>query len=394
MVPVAASNASNLLLRDAERTLLRLVDEATDDVDVAFAGYLCQDVARRAALAQVASRAVARRGAARSYRDVAVLGFAADAADTTGPDLAAAAAWLAGTSPMVAGVPTGIVEDRVALLGAALGARRIGGECSLRPWLLNLLSGSARDDATDLAVLRAAAYVLNTDIRTGTPAPDAHLALARAGLLPLEGVDAEAAVATLLRGDLATEPRRAALQLAALDAVRALLPSISLARTSLDDVGRLLRRAGTALHQWTWEERSPVRGGTARQWHVDHEYHVQNFLWAILSPVFADLRREEYTEPVGPRQPRLDLGIPSLRLIIEAKFWRAKDSASDFVEQIAADSSLYFTSESRRYDHLLVFTWDDARRTEEHAELERGLRVLPRVLDAVTISRPGKMRDR
>lgn len=197
-------------------------------------------------------------------------------------------------------------------------------------------------------MLRSAAYVLGADIGTSTPAPDAHLALARAGLLPLDGADAEAAVLTLLRGDLATEPRRAVLQLAALDAVRALLPSISLAKTSLDDVGRLLRRAGAALHQWTWEERSPVRGGTARQWHIDHEYHVQNFLWAILAPLFADLRREEYTEAVGPRQPRVDLGIPSLRLIVEAKFWRARDSASDFIEQIAADSSLYFTGESRR----------------------------------------------
>lgn len=380
-----------LLLRDAERTLQRMVDEATDDVDLAFIACILGNADRRIALAHAADRVAEHRGAARSYRDAAVLGFAAEASGTASDDLTSVAAWLAGTSPLVAGVPTGIVADRVALLGAALGARRLGASSPLKDWLLKLMVSSDRDDATDAALLQAAAYVLGADVRTGSAAADAQFALAQVGLLPIEGLSGEPVVRLLLQGDLATEPRRAALQLAALDGVRTLLASISLAQPSIGEVARLLRRASAALHQWTWEERAHVRGGTPRKWHVDNEYHVQNLLWAILAPVFADLRREEYMEQVGPRQPRTDLGIPSLRLIVEAKFWRERDSASDFIEQIAADASLYFAGEPRRYDHLLVFTWDDARRTEAHAELERGLRRLPRVVDAVTISRPGKM---
>jgi hypothetical protein len=134
-----------------------------------------------------------------------------------------------------------------------------------------------------------------------------------------------------------------------------------------------------------------VRNGTARQWHVDHEYPVQNLLWAILRPAFPDLRREEYTDPVGLLYPRLDLGVPSLRLIIEVKFWRASTTAAQMVEEIASDSSVYFNSQARRYDSLVPLVWDNARRTERYDDLLRGLRSLPRVVDAVVLSRPGKM---
>ena len=108
--------------------------------------------------------------------------------------------------------------------------------------------------------------------------------------------------------------------------------------------------------------------------------------------MFPDLQREEYTEPLGPLQPRVDLGLPSLRLIIEVKFWRDSLTAAKLVEQIASDSSVYFTGIERRYDELMVFVWDEARRTEDHEELLRGLRVLPRVVDAIVMPRPGKMR--
>lgn len=134
-----------------------------------------------------------------------------------------------------------------------------------------------------------------------------------------------------------------------------------------------------------------MQNGTARQWHIEHEYHVQNLLWTILRPAFPDLRREEYTDPVGPLHPRLDLGIPSLRVIIEVKFWRESTSAAQLVEQIAADSSVYFNSATRRYDSFVPFVWDHARRTERHDELLQGLRSLSHVVDAVVIARPGKM---
>lgn len=210
-------------------------------------------------------------------------------------------------------------------------------------------------------------------------------------LLPRSNIDAAKVVDAMLRGEVSTDSRGAVLQLAAIADVRARLPTIDLARASSADVGSLLRRVPVALQQWTWEQRPMVRGSATRQWHVDHECQVQNLLWAILAPVFQDLRREEYTESVGPLQPRVDLGIPSLRLIVDVKFWRDSLPAAKLVEQIASDSSAYFTGAERRYDDLVVFVWDDARRTEKHDELLRGLRLLPHVIEAVVVARPGKM---
>jgi hypothetical protein len=388
MVPVGAPE---LLLCDAERTLRAVLDDVADDVDSAFIAYVSRDRGWLPRLEQAATSARSRRGAERSYRDVAVLGFWAEVSGNAGTELDDVTAWLAGTSPVVAGLPTGIVEDRVALLGAALALRHVGANSPLRGWLRPLTKASERDTGNDLALLRAAAALLDVSVATASVAPEAELALSRLGLLPRSSVDLGKVVNAMIRGDLASEPRSAVLQLMALDEVRARLPSVDVARASTEDIGRLLRRVPVALQQWTWEERAMTRGGAPRHWHIDHEYHVQNLLWALLAPVFPDLRREQYTEPVGPLQPRADLGLPTLRLLIEVKFWRDTLTGAKLVEQIAADSSIYFTGSERQYDDLLVFVWDDARRTETHDGLVRGLCALPRVVDAVVVSRPGKM---
>jgi hypothetical protein len=59
-----------------------------------------------------------------------------------------------------------------------------------------------------------------------------------------------------------------------------------------------------------------------RQWHVDHEYHVQNMLWFLLAPIFPDLDDEQYLTKIGQKNPRADLYLPSMKLIVEAKFLR------------------------------------------------------------------------
>src|SRR5690606_38787323 len=99
---------------------------------------------------------------------------------------------------------------------------------------------------------------------------------------------------------------------------------------------------------------------------------------------------EDYTPKIGPYQPRADLGIPSLRVIVEAKFWRESVKAQKMIEEIAADSSIYFVAGSS-YSALVPFIWDDARRTEEHEPLVSGLRQLRHVADAVVVARPGLM---
>jgi hypothetical protein len=104
---------------------------------------------------------------------------------------------------------------------------------------------------------------------------------------------------------------------------------------------------------------------------VDNEYHVQNLLWLLIAPIFPDLIDEDATPKVGPVQPRADIGIPSLRVIVEAKFMRPTDAPKDMIEQIAEDASLYLVLGSK-YDSLIPFIWDDSRRTEHHGEMVRG----------------------
>ena len=69
---------------------------------------------------------------------------------------------------------------------------------------------------------------------------------------------------------------------------------------------------------------------------------------------------------------------------------RATMSPQDLIEEIAADASLYLTSNSN-YKSIIAFIWDDARRSEQHEFMIQGLKQLPGVIDAVVISRPSTM---
>ena len=117
---------------------------------------------------------------------------------------------------------------------------------------------------------------------------------------------------------------------------------------------------------------------------------MQNLLWAMLSPVFPDLVPEDYTAKIGKKQPRADLGIPSLRLIVEAKFWYTKHASKKMIEEIAQDTGLYLVPDSK-YDSIVPFIWDEGRRTEEHKGLIAALKKMDGVSDAVVIAKPGFM---
>jgi hypothetical protein len=185
---------------------------------------------------------------------------------------------------------------------------------------------------------------------------------------------------------------RAALRLAAFDWVRRAQPIVTLPRPTVAEVYDLLRRIPAALRKWTWEKkpRTARRDAEARKWHIDNEYHVQNLLWAMLSPVFPDLADEEYLSRLGQYQPRADLCIPSLKLVIEVKFMRSDTAPREIIEQVAADAGLYLT-EKTGFSGVLAFVWDDSRRTEQYAMLAEGLRTLKGVVEAIIVARPGAM---
>jgi hypothetical protein len=161
---------------------------------------------------------------------------------------------------------------------------------------------------------------------------------------------------------------------------------------SLEDVSKLLKRVPAGLRRWTWEDKSRTLNGQPRQWYIDNEYHVQNLLYFLLAAVFPDIREEEYTRSVGQKKPRVDLEIPSLKLVIEIKFWYRKDNPQKIIGEIAEDTSLYLAQGSP-HEQMIAFIWDDSRRTEEHDLLESGIKTLPGIFDVVIVSRPASMPD-
>src|SRR5207248_2872578 len=108
------------------------------------------------------------------------------------------------------------------------------------------------------------------------------------------------------------------------------------------DLLRLLHNVQSALKRWPWKERSR-RSVIPSRWLIDDEADVQALLWAILAPVYgADLVDEHYLPHWGNVQPRCDLGILSLRLIIEVKIVRTPTDFRMVEEQVAGDTGLYF----------------------------------------------------
>jgi hypothetical protein len=289
-------------------------------------------------------------------------------------------------------------------LGLALGARATGAPLvdRVRDWL-----GAVAATACESGIptwhrfLFSVASLGIGGVPKLEPSPDEgmadlRVALSEHGLFQhVSSAAADADAVSVLRSVKASTSMtlslgEAAIRLAALSWINRTAPVTVPGRATIVQVADLLRRVPTALRLWTWEDKARTRNGTARRWDIDHEYHVQNLLWTVLSPIFPDLKEEEGTPSVGQKHPRADLCIPSLRLIIEVKFMRASASFATIVEEVAADAGLYFGSGSP-YDVMLVFVWDDSRRVEEHDVFVRGIRQLARIADVIVASRPGSM---
>ncbi|HDR9504207.1 TPA: hypothetical protein QDC06_007577 [Burkholderia cepacia] len=186
------------------------------------------------------------------------------------------------------------------------------------------------------------------------------------------------------------EPEHAVLDLAAFRFLAQGALQMDLRAPSLEDVGLFLRRIPAGLRRWTWEDQKKTPNSTAQKWAIENEYHFQNLLCAILAPVFADLRDEEWLASVGQKKPRADLVIPSLHLVVEVKYWREKVSPQELISQIAEDVSLYLKIGSP-YRKVMPIVWDQGRRTEQYDLLIAGLNQIRDVVSPVFIARPAFM---
>jgi len=176
------------------------------------------------------------------------------------------------------------------------------------------------------------------------------------------------------------------------DSENTIAPVTLLPNATVATVCQILHRVSAGLRRWTWETKPRTRRGkVARMWHIENEYHVQSLLWLILAPIFPDLIDEEYTAGVGHLHPRADICIPSLRVIVEAKFMRAKTPAQKMIAELAADSGLYLARNSL-YEGIIPFIWDDAARPEQHDYMIQGMKSMKGVLDVIIVARPGVMK--
>jgi CHAT domain-containing protein len=121
------SGINEVLISDARGTLVRKVGALAQQggLDEAFAAWLLPTQSLGLDLVAAAVEAESHKGAARSYRDVAVLGFHADIAVGAKrlEALENGLRWLAGCPSSVNDTPLGVSVDAIAVLGVALGAR-------------------------------------------------------------------------------------------------------------------------------------------------------------------------------------------------------------------------------------------------------------------------------
>ncbi|MFP5476775.1 MAG: hypothetical protein ACLGJD_24310 [Gammaproteobacteria bacterium] len=348
------------------------------------------------------------KAAGRSTQAVAALGFLVAAGQT---DVAAEQAfgggveWVVGRR-VVESATSQTLAHPLVLLGITVGTLAKGDASAwqmLKDWYAGLTDqfSAPRGETTPNWQSQLADFVqqwLALDMATMLCADQSNLtvlAMARHGLAKLElaGSDADATAAsmldTLLRQDFG-DAEEAALCVTAYEYLAATCEHPRLRAPDLHDVALALARLQAAMRRWTWEDAPKVPGGSARRWHIDHEYHFQNLLTAVFTPLFADLKDEEWLSSLGPKKPRADLVVPSLKLVIEVKFWRANVSASAMVSQIAEDVGLY-RKKGSPYLHIVPVIWDDAGRAEQHAYLVSGLDDLQGVVHPTIVSRPASM---
>lgn len=361
----------------------------------AFRAWLLGDHERLAGLSRDAAASL-EAGAARSAAHVAALGYvdaAEQLADQFRATLTQGLTWLGQRAWFRPYQPPTLEADGIAALGVALGVRRHA--MAQAGWLQHLIVRSASSPdlrGVDRSLFIAAAHLIDAPGRLDASAmlPEARVALAPlGGGLADDACGSEAWHRALhFVGGEEVVPE-AALLLRAFDMLTERHMPARLGRLEPRDVLNVLQGVGRSFKRWTWELVPRTPKSAVARWEVENEYHVQNLLWAVLAPLFPDLNDEETLPPVGQKNPRVDLSVPSLRTVVEVKFMRTGTSFQDVIEEIAADASLYATDP--RWTSLIPFVWDDARRVEEHEKLVAGLKQLPMVIGAVAVSRPGKM---
>lgn len=163
----------------------------------------------------------------------------------------------------------------------------------------------------------------------------------------------------------------------------------------LDDLLGFLEHIPVGLKRWTWEDAGRTRNAEPVKWPVENEYHVQNLLYVLFGPIFNDIADEVNLSPVGQKNPRIDLYLPSLHTVIEVKYRKdAKKSFPTLIGEIAEDASLYRTDTKYKNARIIIFLWDCTRATQEHSKFKEGVLQVDGINGCVVVSAPSTMDGR
>ena len=168
-----------------------------------------------------------------------------------------------------------------------------------------------------------------------------------------------------------------------------LMRSIEEVVLSRDHVAIVLRRFQDALRRWRWDDSTRVNHPI--QWPITMEREVQDILWLILRSLFDDVVDEETLPRIGHSTYRADFGIPSLRLLVEAKYCRQASDFKNIEKEIMEDSVAYLLHAGDRYDRVLVFIYDHSSSVQEHGLTISALRQLTQIEDVIIVSRPSQL---
>lgn len=97
---------------------------------------------------------------------------------------------------------------------------------------------------------------------------------------------------------------------------------------------------------------------------IENEYDLQHLLYAVLKPLFLDIRRE-VSRDSGVGAVRSDLEIPSLHCTIEVKCTRKTMSLKKLTEEIEADIVHYKT------DNVYFYIYDKEKIIRERYTFEK-----------------------
>ncbi|QSA99331.1 hypothetical protein [Methylococcus sp. EFPC2] len=330
-----------------------------------------------------------------SYQGVAADAIGAALGRVNAAELASGLEWLSARKFFGANRGGwGLEGDPVAVLALAVGMLAVlPADTPYRPWVVEF-AGQALQHENDLwrRSLLYAARSLFGKTEWEHVAADLQVALEAKGLASTSEALREQARQIVFASDRDDSLERAIVRLAALQRLLDMEGMIDLRQTSVADVVDVLRRVPDALKRWPWN--SPRQRKPAVTWEIASEYDVQALLFAVMRPLFDDLVDEEHLKSIGYKHPRVDLAIPRLRLIVEAKFLyeSTQSGLANIIEEVSADTGLYL-SQDNGYDTIVVFIWDNTGSVQHHRALVAGIRKLGGVTDAIVVSRPGGWRE-